>query len=636
MLDPRLGRGAIWVAAIVALAAAVSSGGRLRDYRFETHLERAQRYIEQDQLEVALIELHSALGIRPDDVDVNFRLAELEALRRNGAEARFYYRETNRYDPENVEAAVKFGRLLLADQPARGSDLIEAAAAREPENVWGRIGLSELALVTGDTNWALETALEANRLAPEEPAARWQLIQVRFAQIRELGLRGSIPPKALIDVTRDAIGAYIRVAGNQAALGMLAYARLLSVLDGQQRMAKWWFGQALQTASKSGDDALLQHASETALAYARKHQAYTLWKAAAGHLVRLDSSRFDLWGELADIAEKSEGSRSSIYLRVLTARPEDADASVFAARQIRDELGVDEALAFLRRRVDAGIDPPVLLGVMSDMQLADGRESDWEQTATQIISLYPRHPRASLARAHLLLTRPAPDQSPAEAAGEAASILRTLVEHDESPLAQQLLAASESRLENHARALKTIERAIELAGESLTLNRLHAKILHDSGHWQYALPLLLRIRTETELSPQERVMMARCAYQVGEHEFGRALLVTLLLEEDPPVAAALELAEHEIPAPSLQPKIIRLLDLELERGARDPQVLALATALDLETGERERAIGRMRRQINRELALGAQLREWMQEHKSSGDEEARQRAKTRIGRSTLR
>ena len=72
--------------------------------------------------------------------------------------------------------------------------------------------------------------------------------------------------------------------------------------------------------------------------------------------------------------------------------------------------------------------------------------------------------------------------------------------------------------------------------------------------------------------------------------------------------------------------MIRVLDAKLESGTEDPRVLALATALDLEDGERERAIRRLLRQIDRRIAAGVVHLQRSQALKAQGNEsEARRR-----------
>jgi tetratricopeptide (TPR) repeat protein len=592
---------------VLAAAVLLLGGGcALKDWRFETHRERAAGYIEAGQLDVALIELYSALGIRSDHPDVNFQIAELESQRLDAAAARFFYDEAVRHDPSNIEAAVKLAMLIVAEEPDRSRYLIEEALEKDPESPWTSIGLSDLALVSGDTFWALEAANEAVRSNPGFARAHWQLARVRLAMLRERSLQRRRIPESMIDDAQQALEAYAKLAPGDPARTALEYGRVMAFSKERWEEAAQWFGLALAMARESTSREVEAYTAREALSFGRESGNQIVRRAALRTLTRIEPEGLDAWQELAEVSAQG---RAAVFRDLLAARPDDAAARIMVAREELDEKGLAWATSFLHAEAEAGVDPPVLLGFVADLQLHAGLESEWEQTSRRLVEEYPQHPRAILARAHLELARPDPDSTPQEAAETASGLLYRLIELEESGQALRLLAIAESRLQRHRLALRSIERAIDLSSRSLELDRIQAKILHDAGYWQVALNLWRRIRTQDPLTNAEELMLARCAYRTGKQSLGRRTIMKLLAQEDPPVGAAIELAEHEAPDPLLVPKIMRALEAEIERGTRDQNVLALATAIDLEAGRRERALSRLVRQLDREIATRLRLQE---------------------------
>jgi tetratricopeptide (TPR) repeat protein len=600
--DPRLGSlgrqaTALWVLLLL------SGGCALQDWRFEKHRERAAGYVEAGEIDVALIELYSALGIRPDHADLNFQIAELESQRLDTAAALFFYEEAVRNDPDNVEAAVKLAMLLAADEPERSQELVDDAMLRHPGEPWTAIGVSDIALVQGDSFWALEAANEAVRVAPDFARAHWQLARVRLAMIRERSLEQRRIPTRMIEDAKRALQAYNLLAPDDGARTALEYARLMAFSTDHWDEAARWFGLALGAGRESGRAELEDYIARQALAFGRESDHARVQLAALTSLVRLHPDDLEAWRELARVSPRGS---EAVFDELLTARPDDPAARILIVRARRDALGLAWAAQFLRAQAAAGVDPPVLLGFLADLLLGAGDQAGWEEASRQIVAQHPRHPRALLARAHLALVYPAETTAEAVAAEDAAGLLRQLVESEESPLALRLLAISESRLGNDDRALLAIERAQQLE-PSLELGRLHAKLAHDAGQWERGFKLWLKIRGQTQLTDAEALMLARCAYRANASGLGRQVVMGLLARDEPPAAAAIELADHEPLDRRLLPKIMRALERELEAGTRDQRVLALLTAVDLDAGQRDRAITRLKRSLDHEIATGLRL-----------------------------
>ena len=578
----------------------------MQEWRFEKHRERASIHLAAGDVDVALLELFSALRIHPDDPGLNFEIAEIESSRLNPSAARFFYEEAHRSDPGNVEGAIKLALLLLGDDPIRGRELVERASLQEPDNPWAAIGFSEVALASGDTFWAREVALEAIRLDPDSPRARWQLVRVQVATIRERTQQDLPIPESLIEDARNSIADYALVAPSDRGRAVIELARVFSASPRHQAAAAKWFGLAMAAAQEFKRPQLEAYCAAEALRFAHKVDHRLLQLGALRRLTRLEPDELKHWRELAEISGEL---REQIFEELIAARPEDPAAWLLVVREQLDQKDPGWVDGFLNQGIDTGVNAPVLLGALADLQLAAGRGDDWAATSRRLLSEHPQHPRTTIARAHLALSRPEAGVTREEAALMAAEPLRRLVEFDQSTLALRLLAISESRLGNHARALAAIERAGSLSGSNLQIERLHAKILHDAGFWKFALTLLLRLSNQTALSDSERLMLARSAYRSDKPRLARRTVMELLAEENPPAGAAVELADHEPPDRRLYPKIIRALDAELEGGTSDPRVLALATAMDLERGHREVAIDRLRSQIDSQIGGGLRSRE---------------------------
>ena len=187
-MKPRIAR-RITASLVICIAISLCACSS-KEKKFDEHVERATEFQQKGQLKEALLELRSALQLDPKSADVNFRIAEILASDNHPADAAFFYRETTRLDPTRSDAALAEAKLIVFDDTARAEELIQRVLDREPGNAVAYIRRSELGLARGKSADALQAALTATELAPNDGMAHMQLGIVRLALLRELSIKG--------------------------------------------------------------------------------------------------------------------------------------------------------------------------------------------------------------------------------------------------------------------------------------------------------------------------------------------------------------------------------------------------------------------------------------------------------------
>ena len=574
---PRLS--VLLLATLIALAACRSDEEEARQFQ-----ERAEERLAAGDARAAFLELNNALARDPTSAQINFLLGEALRADRQPGKALFYYREARRLEPERLDAYLGEARILARAQPAEARKVLDEALKLEPgsDEAWRLVAL--VGLFGGEAGAALDAARRAIELAPEDFEAHLLLGQAHAASARAAGSEARDPERAALGEALSAFERSVALADAKSAWrALLERARLLASWPERAGEAPAAFREALASAIAGGTSEARVAVSEAMLRAAHRLEDEELGRLALSAIVAADPSRLDAWQGLAFLEESRGGDPEAIYRRLLEQRPDDAAAYVLWARHLASEDRSGEAVGQLRLAIERGVDPPVLLGAMADLQLEHGDREAARATIEELERDHAGHPRTALAVAQARLA----DRKAQEAAQE----LRVLVGTHESSEAQRLLALAELRSGNLEAATAAIDRALELAPRSVDAHRLRARIRYQAGQFGEALEALRTVTRVSRLSVEENLILARCLYETGDPAAGRKVLETLAASDPPYAPAALELARREA---KRNPEVAERALAQAEAAApRAPAVMHELSIHDLQAGEAARALARL-------------------------------------------
>jgi tetratricopeptide (TPR) repeat protein len=576
--------------ATVALVACASP-----EERFAQHVERADRLLAQGRADDALIELQGAHKIDPNDAEVNQRIGDLLSAQGSYEPAAFHYAEAYRLDPERVDAALRQAEIVWQTAPRRGARILRLAKQRHPEDARVYRADARFALFRRDVPAALAAARRAVGLAPEAAESWMQLGEVRVMQLRIEQSRGRNPKDRIY---REALNAFERadaLAGGDV-LARIARARVLGTWKGHQQEAAPVYRSAIALAGERGDTGLELRAAATMETWARNTNRTELRREALRSLVAADPARVSSWERLARGVEEMDGAEAAerVYRELLEQQADQPAAHIaFTSHLARAERNGD-AIAHLDRVLSKGTDSPLLWEQLLRFELADGRRSDARATYNQMVQRFEDHPATKRCRARIAIGDDRPE--------EALEVLEGLAADGETVETERLTAIAQLRLGNLPAAQAAIDRSVSLAATyPVSSVRVEAMIQHEAKQWKALLETLAGLESQGQtLSPGERLMRAQAYYEVGRPERGREELESLLRGPIAAPAVALELARRE---GQRDPEGSRkALARALRQTPGNHELLTSISRLDLRTGHAERAMRRLDKVIESQLA----------------------------------
>ncbi len=583
---------------VLLLLGALSIGACTSDEeRFEQHLARAEAYLETGEPQAALIELRSALKLRPTDAETNYRIGRVLVDRTQYLDALFFFSEAHRLDPTHVGTALAAAKLLLHDDTATAQQFIEEARARDPENPVVHERRTELALVQGDIDTALAAAHTMVELDPTGGQGYMQLGIVHMARIRESRLGGEVPGDEIFKAALDAFAKADELFGG-SFFARIERGRVLASWPGHGDRAASEFRSAVELPGLTPEQVV--RAARGSLSWALTVNDSELRRWSLEKIVGADESQAWAWQELALLADEEGGSGEEEFRTLLARRADDVDTHVRFARYLLDRDRTDEALAHLDQTARSGVGGATALAELMLMQLSLGRSAEAEQTLTRLGAEFPDDSLTEFSRARLALNQ--------ERVADAADVLRRLSGSVDTPEAHRLLAIAEFRLENLEAATAAIDRALALFGEPAPDSMLRRKAqIHDAARdWSASIRALRRlVRMGAELGPREQRMLARALYETNQTEAARRVLGRLLAQESPPPLAVLEYVRRE--GGEYPERAYQLLLAAHARAPRQVAVLRALTAADFRAGRGQLALDRLNRAADGDAATPASL-----------------------------
>ena len=576
-----------WVGllALVHCLGCGSDASRARD-----HLEQGQAYLQQARRTEATLEFQSALKFDPTSAEAHNRLADIDFLNGDYANALFHVSEAYRLKPDDAHAALHLASLLRADQPKRAAELVESVIEREPNNPAGYIGRSDQALSTGRTRDAVKAARKAMEVAPEDPNSDWQYGYVLQALIRERQVTGDPVEDKIYTEAINAFERYIRKGGTAPWNAQVEQARVMAAAPGLTREAAAQFRVAVEQTRDKGAPEDQQRAAAWSADFARSAGADELLEWSINHLVELNPHDYSAWRSLADLYARQRKSPEPVWNRFVDALPTEPRPHIEYARYLVFSWKLDEALAYLSTKASEGVDPPMLLGSLASTQIAAGRLRDATATVKRLEREHPGHPRTILERAQLDIRT---GESP-----RAARSLRKLVEEHPSYNAYLLLAHVEQASANLKAALQATQKAIESATYfNPDAESLQAQLLAKTGNCPGSIRSLVSIREHMPLSPTENVLLAHCRYETGKEDHGRHILKELLASRRPPPQAVVDFARREGHDPESANLARRELETLLRRQPEHWDAVRELTRIDAAADRLPKALARLDRLV---------------------------------------
>jgi tetratricopeptide (TPR) repeat protein len=574
------------LAAALALSLAACSSP---EQRFAAHVERAERLVAEGRVADAILEYRSAIDLRPDDAELNQRVGDLFARQRSTLEAVSYYRRAFQLDPQRIDAAMAEARLLAFEDPARAKELVAIGLERAPDRALVQQTRSHVALAANDVDEALRAAQRAVELEPRSLDAWLDVGKVHQARIRQHQIGKTIAPAEVFQAALDAYARASEIAPDDVR-PRVERARVLAVWPGHVEQALAAHREALEVARRSRDAYARVLAGKALDDFGRSQRSSALRREGLREVVAADEDDYESWDRLANLADDQPVPQGEAVCRELLAkRPEDPLAHRVYVSYLMTKQRPADAIAHLKQTIDGGVQSPMLLDQLVSIQTRTRPVAEARATWLELADAFPDDPltKTSEARVALAEGRPA----------DAAKILRELVKTSDTAENQRLLAIAEERTGNLAGAVAAVDRAAELAPESVELYRLMARIHHDAGQWRKVIfdYRVLAGRGHPLLASDE-LRRARALYEVGRPENGRRALADLLRRPNPSPAVAIEYARRE-GAASFDTASNALL-AALARSPGDPRLLESLVQLELRTGRAKSALARLDAEVD--------------------------------------
>jgi len=555
---------------------------------FAAHMGSAAELARDGETENAILEYHNALRIDPSSVAANENLGDL-LLRQADLSATYYIGEAVRLDPSRIDLAMRLVRVMLVmNQIDDAEAVMKVALESHPDNALVHSTHAELLLHRNDPDGAREAALEATKLAPEDPQVWFRLGRVLQGKMRMAGLTKTRPPRG---IRREAIAAFEHA--DKLAEGMVMArverARTIGLRKQGFEAAREGFVDAVELAKKQDEPALHFIAAEFAADFARKSKKLRFQVWALREMVAADPARIDVWLQLVDAVDASSKLGISVFKELLAVRPDDARAHMALVAYLIAEGQNRNAMEHLREVIDLELGSPLPFEQLVRFQIQRGRIANARASYVRMSDEFPDDPVTKRTKARIALAEGRPD--------DAVEILRSLSSEPTALDDQRLLALAEYQSGNLERAADAINSAFTgQRGFPPELRRLKARIHHDSEEWAATLRSLAVLRGRgSEISARESLMLARAHYGLEQPERGRAVLAEILGGENPPAAAALEFARRE---GGDEPRAATAyLSAALEREPNNPEVLEALVALDFRAGRLLVALRRINRVV---------------------------------------
>ena len=579
-----------WLAVLAALFVATTGGvlgGCISpEQRLQGHIEAGHAYLEAGDVREAVLEFRNALKLRPDDPALYEQLGKALFRAQQPFEGMRYFEQAHLMDPSRTEAALYLARLVAPSEPERARDLLDPVLASKPDDDLTQQTLAQVLLHEGKQRRALEAALRAVKLDPENVDNWLQLGSVHKARIRHAQDRRQRPGS---DLFRSAITAYDRVDELKGGWprARVEKARIYSVWPGHQKQGEETFIDALSLAQASDSPLEIKLAAWAMDEYGRERNNPRLRRRALRAILEVDEDNYEAWQKLGRLVDGQPGhSGEEVYSELLERRPDDPRSHLAYAGFLARQKRRDDAEAVVQRALDDGIDAAVLQGWLIRARILDGQIGDAAAIVDEMIDDYPDDRETRIASVRLALAQERPE--------EASNQLHRLLATEETPELLRLMALAEHRQGRLAEASRAIERAFSMSVRSISfpILRLRARIAHDSGQFQNTLKTIrILVGRGQKLDNEERTLLATALHRTDRRIDSLSVFEDLLDQQPLPRLAVLAFVRLE--GKNDPTRAYQLLQQVQLTSASDFQIVEALTRMDLAAGRTQLAVQRL-------------------------------------------
>ncbi len=563
-----ISRKAVGLAWLALLCLWLASGCYSSESRVAYHNERGRAFLEEEKLSSAEVEFRAAVSFDPGNVESNLALADLAEKSGRIREAKFYLREILFVTPENAEVAVRLATLLRDDQPLEARRLLLQTIKHSPGDPAAYLGMSQIEVWSKQYEDALARVKKALELDPSLPGAWWQQGIVYQGMMQHSLESGGAIDEATRRAAVDAFEKFIEAGGEPVWKARLEQAEILSAGSYNVPEAIAAAKRALDAARREEGDAPKLEVATHLARVAQRTRDRAAYAEALEVVLEVHPRDFRSWRNLAEMRGASGGDAEAVYRRLLAMYPDDPEAHILYSKHIGTSQGVWMALRYFDEQIDAGIDPPQMLSALRSYQVAYRLWNHAGRTLERLQTEYPSNPWTRLEEA-----KKAAEDGRSLAA---ITILEEVVAEQEIVEAYDVLAKLERFHERPRRALRAIERAVELdLYYNPLLHKTLAELRFENRDYAGYLEAVDRIAQHDELTPREELDRARALYATGKRSDGRDELIRLATHEEVGSKATIDFIRFEGNEPDNAVRARRLL---LQALAREPANKELITA----------------------------------------------------------
>jgi len=560
----------------------------------EEHLARAETLLAENRGAEALIELHNAALLRPNDPDLGLRVAEVSVRYGYFGDAVDFYRDALALRPDDEDTLLKLAWLLVEIDPKAAEKRIDELLARDPNNARAFLVRAQAALLAGEIDAAMRHISSARRAHPSEPEIERMLALAYEARGRAALSRNPMAvrsPRVTLSILR-AWDRYLARKGEFPLLGHLGRARTLGWLPGRAGEANEAYRVALEKSRSLGSPYERVRTAQEAARFADRNNNTELAEQAIGRWLEIAPRDLEAWQALIDLDNPDPVKhRQQTFRSLLKAIPDDPRVQVLYAQNLMSDQGLSAALGHLESKMDQGESDAILLFGTFDIQNQAGRLNDAAGTLRTMHARFPDHPATRLALGEQQVREGRYD--------DAVTSLERALAVEASGRGFRALARAEQQRGQLEKALEAINKTIGLErGTDPSSLRLKALIQRELGQEAGVAATLLRLRRLVGLSPSEKLHLAQSYYNRNAHGIGRKVLTGLLESGDAGPGAALEFARRDAGNADHRPRIRHYLEQSFEKFPDKIELLAALTEVDALDGRVEEA----RRRLNTTIA----------------------------------
>ena len=583
------------LAALLGLSLACGSEGD----RANQHLQRADKFLAEERGREALIELHNAALLRPNDAELAIRVADLSLRHGFFGDAADFYRDALALRPQDNDTALKLAQLLLELDPEESRARIDELIARKPRLARAWLVRARASVIDGDMNSAMSFIANARNIDPRE--AEIDRVMALFLEARGRAAMArnplAIPAPRVTESILRAYDRYLANGGDYPLLGFLGRARTLARLADRLDEAAVAFELALDKSAAMGSPYERLRVAREAARFARLRKDRNLEHRAVNDWIKFAPEDLMAWRALTKLeTEDPVAHAKRSYRRLVDALADVPAAHGLYAEHILDTQGYAPALSYLEQKLSQGEDDAAFLIAIVNLQNRAERYADAARTVNTLRVRFPDLPASAFALGE--------QQVIAANYAAASETLRSALKKQANSRGYRALARAEQKRGRLPEALEAINQSIALEGvrapESL---RLKAQILSEMGKYKGQAATLLALRRMVGLTPGEQLSLASSYYDRNAPGIGRKILLSLLSREEPGARAALEFARYDGDNPQHRPAVRQHLERALERFPAHMKLLEALTELDTADGRIDAA--------RRRLDASVESRSWL-------------------------